>query len=64
MALLLFGFALAVAIWPRLLAWPIAALAIWIGLALASRYLRRRARRASAKTTAAADARPARETIR
>ncbi len=63
MALLLFGFALAVAIWPRLLAWPVAAFALWIGLALASRYLRHRARRASARTVAAADTKPGPETV-
>ena len=63
MALLLFGFALAVAIWPRLLAWPVAALALWIGLALASRHLRRRTRSASAKTAAATDTKPGPEAV-
>jgi cardiolipin synthase len=39
----LFASALVAAIWPRLLAWPVAAFAAWFGLALLIRYLRRRA---------------------
>jgi cardiolipin synthase len=46
----LLAFALAVVIWPRLLAWPVAVLAAWIGLALLIRYLRRRTRTPPAKT--------------
>jgi cardiolipin synthase A/B len=41
----LLAFALTVIIWPRLLAWPVAALAAWIALALLGRYARRRARK-------------------
>jgi cardiolipin synthase len=48
----LFAFALAAVIWPRLLAWPLAALAVWIGVALLGRYLR--ARRAAVAVTAVA----------
>jgi cardiolipin synthase len=47
--LFLFAFAVAIAIWPRLLAWPLAALSIWVGMALFGRYLRlQRAARATA----------------
>jgi hypothetical protein len=45
------------------LAWPVAALATWIGLAVTIRYLRRHARRAAAKT-AAAGAKPAQDPVR
>ena len=37
--LFLFAFAIALVIWPRLLAWPLAALAAWFGVALLGRYL-------------------------
>jgi cardiolipin synthase A/B len=43
LVVVLFAFALTVAIWPRLLAWPVAAFAAWFGVALLVRYLRRRA---------------------
>lgn len=41
-ALALFVFSIAAAIWPRLLAWPLAALAAWFSVALFGRYLRLR----------------------
>jgi cardiolipin synthase len=47
---LLFAFALVVVVWPRLLAWPVAAFAVWFGLALLIRYLRRRSQTPPAKT--------------
>ncbi|MEO7206927.1 MAG: phospholipase D-like domain-containing protein [Steroidobacteraceae bacterium] len=41
-AILLFVLALTAVLWPRLMAWPIAALAVWAGLALLWRYLQLR----------------------
>ena len=45
----LLGCAVLALAWPRLVAWPLAALAIWIGASLVARYVA--ARRQSAKTT-------------
>ena len=42
----IFLFALIAMIWPRVLAWPIAVLAVWVGAALLGRYLRARRQRA------------------
>jgi cardiolipin synthase len=44
--ILLFSAAALAALWPRLVAWPLAALALWIGASLLTRYveLRRKAR--------------------
>jgi cardiolipin synthase len=47
----LFAFAIAAVVWPRLLAWPLAGLATWLGLALLVRYRRRRAGAAHTKAT-------------
>jgi hypothetical protein len=34
-------------VWPRVLAWPLAVFAAWIGIVLLSRYLRSRGKRAA-----------------
>jgi len=39
---LLFGFGFVAFMWPRLLAWPLAALTTWLGIALLARYVRLR----------------------
>lgn len=48
-ALLLLALAAVAAWWPRALAWPLAALAAWIGISLAARWLRIRWRHRRAK---------------
>jgi cardiolipin synthase len=42
LAIFLFAFAICAAFWPRLLAWPLAALAAWMGIALLGRFFRSR----------------------
>jgi len=44
-ALLLFAIAAIAALWPRVLAWPLGALAAWIGISFAARWVRMRRRR-------------------
>lgn len=44
-ALLLLGVALVVALWPRVLAWPLAVLVAWIGISLVARWVRMRQHR-------------------
>lgn len=47
----IFLFAIVAAAWPRVLAWPLSAFALWIGFVLLGRYLRSRRRSAPAGTT-------------
>lgn len=51
-ALALFALAALGVLWPRVLAWPLAAFAAWIGLSLAARWLRLRLRRRTAHAPA------------
>ena len=44
-ALVLLGIATVAALWPWALAWPLGALAAWVGISLAARWLRMRTRR-------------------
>ncbi len=43
----LLGCAVLALVWPRLVAWPLAALAIWIGASLVARYVSARRRSTS-----------------
>ena len=52
-ALLLLAIAAVAALWPWALAWPLGALAAWIGVSLAARWLRMRRHRQHASQTAA-----------
>lgn len=52
-ALLLLAIAAVAALWPRALAWPLGALAAWIGISLAVRWLRMRTHRKHVSPTAA-----------
>jgi cardiolipin synthase len=61
-ALVLLAVAAVAALWPQALAWPLGALAAWIGISLVARWLRMRSRRkrsspASAVPDAASKAR-------
>ena len=40
--LFLFAFAVTIAVWPRVMAWPLAGLALWQAVALLARFMRRR----------------------
>jgi len=52
-ALLLFAIAAIAALWPRVLAWPLGALAAWIGISFAARWVRMRRRRHRASRSSA-----------
>jgi len=49
----IFLFAIVGVVWPRVLAWPLAVFAAWIGIVLLSRYLRSRGKRAAVAAPAA-----------
>lgn len=55
-ALLLFAVATVAALWPRALAWPLGALAAWVGISLAARWVRMRRRRHHASKSSTQDA--------
>jgi cardiolipin synthase len=52
----IFLFAIIGAIWPRVLAWPLAVFAAWIGFVLLGRYLRSRRKRAATAAPASPNA--------
>ena len=59
----IFLFAIVGVVWPRVLAWPLAVLAAWIGVVLLARYLRSRRKRAATAIPASSkqDSVPSRE---
>jgi len=59
----IFLFAVVGVVWPRVLAWPLAVLAAWIGVVLLGRYLRSRRKRAATAipATSKADSAPSHE---
>ena len=52
----IFLFAIVGVVWPRVLAWPLAVFAAWIGIVLLSRYLRSRGKRVVVAAPAVAEA--------